>query len=196
MNPTGAALAAHTADICRDLVTLLTSLPDEDALRAGVRDVASRLAGAAEDPGGLPAYRPEGSVLLREPDAALDRSPVTGRVNPLAPPVGIEHGPGWAQAEVVMPAAYQGPPGRLHGGFVAVLLDHVMGSAAHSDGGPLSYTRYLNVTYDAGTPTGEPIVVRGEIDHRDGRKTVLRGTVTVGGEVTARAEGLWVAPRG
>lgn len=189
------ALAVHTADICRELTALLTSLPDTQTLQQGVLDAAARLAAGAHDPRSLPAYAAQSAGLLSEHDVPVDRSPVTARINPLAPPADIEVGDGWAQALVAMPRSYQGPRGRVHGGFVAVLLDHVMGNAAHSRETRHSYTRYLNVTYDAGTPTEEQLTVRGAVVRQEGRKTLVEGSISAGGRVTVRAEGLWVAPR-
>ena len=56
----------------------------------------------------------------------------------------------------------------MHGGIVALMLDQVLGNAAHSIGLPASYTRELTITYDAATPLDRPVRVVGRIDRVEG----------------------------
>src|SRR6201999_2336293 len=59
---------------------------------------------------------------------------VVGLRNPIAPPVGIHRGaPGNSVCSFYLGAAYEGPPGHVHGGVAALVLDHLLGEAA-SDG--------------------------------------------------------------
>jgi hypothetical protein len=62
-------------------------------------------------------------------------NPVIGLRNAVAPPLVIrrdDDGRSWA--EFTLGAAYEGPPGHVHGGICALVLDHILGEAA-SDGG-------------------------------------------------------------
>ena len=54
---------------------------------------------------------------------------VVGRRNAIAPPLDIVHDAESesAYAEFTLGAAYEGPPGMVHGGVSALLLDQIMG---------------------------------------------------------------------
>lgn len=126
----------------------------------------------------------------------VDRSPVSGQVNPLAPPVSFEltadnHG----TSTVTLGLAYQGPPGRVHGGYVATLLDHVMGYTAGLTTGGHKFTRTLSVDYMVGTPLFVPIVITAWVESEEGRKAWICGEISAGGAVTASARGLFVGAR-
>ena len=57
---------------------------------------------------------------------------VVGLRNPVAPPLVIHHEPdGLVWSEFVLGAAYEGPPGHVHGGVCSLILDHVLGATAH-----------------------------------------------------------------
>lgn len=130
------------------------------------------------------------------PGAFLDRSPVTGALNPIAPPVDFGLGTdGLARTTTRLGLPYQGPPGRVHGGWVATLLDHLMGCAAASVGPGFSYTRTLTVDYDDGVPLFEELIVTGRVERVEGRKIWMTGDLFAGGTVRARAHGLWVSAR-
>ena len=56
--------------------------------------------------------------------------PVTGRGNPLSPPIEFDLLPdGTMRGEVTLGLEYQGPPACVHGGVVALLFDAVLGRA-------------------------------------------------------------------
>ncbi len=76
---------------------------------------------------------------------------VIGVRNPVAPPLVIEQGDdGGVFTDFHLGAAYEGPPGHVHGGVAALVLDHVLGAAASSPEKPrLTGTitlRYLRTT--------------------------------------------------
>jgi hypothetical protein len=61
-------------------------------------------------------------------------NPAVGLRNAIAPPMVIIHGDdGRCWSEFTLNAAYEGPPGWVHGGICALVLDHILGEAA-SDG--------------------------------------------------------------
>ncbi|HJG80683.1 MAG TPA: PaaI family thioesterase, partial [Brevibacterium senegalense] len=99
------------------------------------------------------------------------------------------------RCDLTLPLQYQGPPGRVHGGIVATLVDHLLGHAAALAGPARSMTRYLTINYDGGTPIGKPITVRGRVARHEGRKRFMEAEVVCDGEVCVRAEGLWILPR-
>lgn len=128
-------------------------------------------------------------------DSYRDRSPVSGKLNPIAPPVELKVGDdNGARTTTVLGLAYQGPPGRVHGGFVATLLDHIMGYAAGTVGTWI-FTRSLTVDYDHAVPLFEELEIVARVERVDGRKIWVVGEIRAAGSVVARARGLWVPPR-
>lgn len=209
-------LAERAAALGRELATALVSADDEARLAAQLRELAARLGGlagpapadgtppadtrarAAAHHGQEPASR-SGAVGPDEDDSPVRRgdiTPISSPRNPLAPPLVIEReADGSAVGRASLPLQYQGPPERVHGGIVCLMLDQVLGSAAHPKGAAPAYTRVLEVEYLAATPLDAPLTVRGWIERTEGRKRFLAGTVAHGDTITARATGLWVAPR-
>ncbi|WP_228460774.1 PaaI family thioesterase [Gordonia crocea] len=119
---------------------------------------------------------------------------VMGLRNPVAPPLEFTHdddGPSWAEAE--LGGLYEGPPGLVHGGVVALLLDQALGSAAFYAGSP-GMTGTLTVRYRQGTKLG-PVRVEAALDRVEGVKSFVVGTVITPDGVCAEAEGIFILPR-
>ena len=57
-------------------------------------------------------------------------------------------------------AAYEGPPGNVHGGMVAAAFDEVLGMA-QSLSGNAGFTGTLTIRYRSPTPLYEPLLFRG-----------------------------------
>ena len=79
--------------------------------------------------------------------ASAGTAPSTGPGNPVAPPmVATDTADGRATGRVTLGKPHEGPPGLVHGGVVATLLDHVLARAVRAAGrGGLTAT--LTVTY-------------------------------------------------
>ena len=94
--------------------------------------------------------------------------------------------------QVTLGKAFEGAPGRAHGGIVAALLDETMGLVmAIND--VLAYTVQLDISYLAPTPVNEPIIARAWLKERDGRKLLIAATVQAGETDLASATGLFIA---
>jgi len=94
--------------------------------------------------------------------------------------------------QVTLGKAFEGAPGRAHGGIVAALLDETMGLVmAIND--VLAYTVQLHISYLAPTPVNEPIIARAWLKERDGRKLLIAATVQAGETELASATGLFIA---
>src|SRR5207344_3524015 len=81
----------------------------------------------------------------------FDFSPVLGRANPLAPPVDMDVYEDEVRGTVAWGAAYEGPPGCVHGGHIAAAFDEVLGMTQSITGTP-GMTGYLTIRYRSPTP--------------------------------------------
>lgn len=122
----------------------------------------------------------------------FDHSPLIGMANPLAPPMVIEFGDDAVIGRVTFGSVYEGPPGTVHGGFVAAAFDEVLGSAQTFSGSP-GMTARLIVNYRKPTPLHTPLEIEGRFERKEGRKVFTTGRIVVDGVVTAEAEGLFVS---
>jgi acyl-coenzyme A thioesterase PaaI-like protein len=119
---------------------------------------------------------------------------VIGLRNPVAPPLTIQHDAGGVvHTDFVLGAAYEGPPGHVHGGVCALILDHVLGATAHRPSQP-AVTGTLTLRYVRGTRLGTPLRAQAEIDRVDGAKTFAVGHIADAEGVTVQAEGVFFHP--
>ena len=124
-------------------------------------------------------------------------SPVSGRSNPMSPPVmlqveeGAEDGQVVITGEVTFGPAYEGPPGHVHGGWVAAMFDEALGFAQLAPG----FTAYLHVNYRKPTPLNAKLDIRAWVDSVDGRKRMVKGECHLDGTLLSDAEGLFIGPR-
>jgi len=125
--------------------------------------------------------------------AFFDQSPMIGLANPLAPPITIgRSGPRSAVASVTFGSAYEGPPGCVHGGFVAAAFDEVLGYVQSLGGNP-GMTARLTIQYRRPTPLHTELRFEGELVRMEGRKIFTEARVRAAGELTAEAEGLFIS---
>jgi acyl-coenzyme A thioesterase PaaI-like protein len=121
---------------------------------------------------------------------------VVGLRNPHAVPLKIvqDGDNGRASAEFELNALHEGPPGQVHGGVVALVLDQVFGEAAAAGGSP-GMTGTLSLRYLVNTPLGH-CSASAWVDRRDGIKTIVKGELRrADGTVTVTAEGVFILPR-
>ncbi len=120
---------------------------------------------------------------------------VIGLRNPVAPPLVIHHEPdGVVWAEFVLGAAYEGPPGHVHGGVCALILDHVLGATAHEPLRP-AYTGSLILRYVRKTELGRPLRAKAYVERVDGVKTFSTGYIADDEGPTVEAEGIFIHPK-
>lgn len=130
--------------------------------------------------------------LASELYATFDHSPFIGLSNPLSPPVRLRFDRGRVVGEVTFGSAYEGPPGCVHGGYVAAVFDEMLGSA-QALAGAQGMTAYLHVDYRSPTPLHKALALEAWPDRREGRKTWCRGTIHADGHLTAECEALFIA---
>jgi acyl-coenzyme A thioesterase PaaI-like protein len=179
-------------DAVRHLIdAALTAEQATEGELGAAADAAERI--ARDLHGAQPGTRPSGTRTREETahDDYLARSPLVGPVNPASPPIEYEYRDGRLFATGVFHAAYEGPPGYVHGGWIALAFDEVLGMANIGSGHP-GMTGRLTVRYRRPTPLHTPIEFEGWTEQVDGRRIVTRGILSAGGEITAEAEGLFV----
>jgi acyl-coenzyme A thioesterase PaaI-like protein len=119
---------------------------------------------------------------------------VIGMRNPTAPPLVVHHDPhGGVFTDFHLGAAYEGPPGHVHGGVAALILDHVLGEAASSQESP-RLTGTITLRYLRTTRLG-PLHAEASIDRTEGVKTFAVGHLADDEGVTVQAEGVFIQPR-
>ena len=119
---------------------------------------------------------------------------VVGLRNPIAPPVEIRRdAEGKSVCDFYLGAAYEGPPGHVHGGVAALMLDHLLGEAA-SDGINPRLTGTISFRYVRATRLG-PLHAEACITHTEGVKTYAVGHLGDDEGITVEAEGVFIQPR-
>ena len=129
--------------------------------------------------------------LGQESEVRYTRSPLSGEMNPIAPPVTYEYGERSIVAKARFHEGYQGPPACVHGGMVAALLDDALGRTRHLTGRNC-VTGSLNIRYQRPTPLNVDLVVEARIEEVHERKFRVTGEILHEGQVTASAEAVFV----
>ncbi len=116
----------------------------------------------------------------------------SGITNAIAPPLRLVEDPsGRATCETVLGAAYEGPPGCVHGGWIALVLDHISGRAAHVSVGGTTFTGTLTVKYLQTTRLG-PITARAWVDSKGRNSFVVKSELATADGVCAEGSGVFV----
>jgi acyl-coenzyme A thioesterase PaaI-like protein len=189
------AAVGELGDALRELVdaAVLTEVPIDDlaAATAAACDLAARLRARS---------RPLTGIADVDDPEVGERwyNPVYGPGNPLAAPLRVDvSAEGRVSARITLGKPYEGPPGLVHGGVIATLLDHVLARAARSAGhGGL--TGSLTVHYRRPVPLGVPLVLEARLESVDGRRATARARLVADddpGTTLAEGEALLVALR-
>ncbi len=188
-------------------------LPPDDAalarreLAAALRDVLAQLASTDAEASALREAAAHARALAEELAATTreragdhpmadfrERGPITGLANPMAPPFRM-----WpdfearvARGEGRFGSAYEGGPGIAHGGFVAAVLDELLGMATIFSGGP-GVTGELTVRYRRPTPLHRDLIIEARLDGQQGRRLAVSGELRDGETLLVEAHGLFIA---
>lgn len=175
----------------RDLIDAgIHTAADPDTLRdaqAAIEAVTARLRDTRRD----------GTRTVRHAETGRPvawANPVVGLRNAIAPPLIVQHdadGRCWSEFDVG--AAYEGPPGWLHGGMCALILDHLLGEAASDGMSKPFFTGTLTCRYRRGTPLGR-LRAEARLDRVEGFKAFASGTLSDDDGVTVEAEGVFIMP--
>lgn len=96
--------------------------------------------------------------------------------NPLAIPLEIHVDGGVATSELVPGPLFEGPPGLMHGGLSAAVLDSLLAVLAQVQRRRVVTVR-LEMSYLAPIPLGTTVRLVGEITETQGRKTTAIGEI-------------------
>jgi len=90
---------------------------------------------------------------------------------------------------------YEGPPGYVHGGIIATLLDEAMSKAVRSRG-IVAMTRRLEIDYLRPVSSGSPHRLEGKLTRSEGRKHWVEAAIRdEKGIVLAEGKGLFIEIR-
>ena len=186
-----AASYGPLAQAVRDLVdATVRSEADEDT----ARDVQHQIQALTERLRSGPLSETTGVRYVADGRPLALGNAVVGLRNPIAPPLDIQHDDdGRCWAEFRLGAAYEGPPGLVHGGVCALVLDHLLGEAASQGLTKPLFTGTLTIKYLHGTPLGR---LRGEawVQRTEGVKAFARGNLRGPAGVTVEADGVFIMP--
>jgi acyl-coenzyme A thioesterase PaaI-like protein len=116
---------------------------------------------------------------------------MAGRSHPCSPELVWQEEPNRITGTVKFGPAFEGPPGHAHGGWVAGILDHLMGMTHVHTGHP-GMTGGLSVRYLKPTPLNKLIEVSAQATELDERRTEVTASMRCGDVTTATAEAIFV----
>lgn len=157
-----------------------------EELATSVEQLAVRLAGPAG--AGTPGQH------VRSHVDHLPRSPVVGEANPLSPCLDWEVDGDRLRARGIYTGAYEGPPGYVHGGILALAFDEILGITNGELGVP-GMTGTLSIKYRKPTPLFREVQFEAWVERVEGRRVVTRGQLRCGDDLCAEAEGLFIQLR-
>jgi len=91
---------------------------------------------------------------------------------------------------VNFPASFEGPPGAVHGGYVAAVFDELLG-VAHSGTGQPGMTGILTIHYRSPCPLHTDIHMNSRINRVRGELVFTEAAMYAGYLLVAEAEGIF-----
>jgi acyl-coenzyme A thioesterase PaaI-like protein len=186
------------ADLYQPLAEAVRGLIEASA-RTTADDATIRAATASIEAvtASLDSAGPPGSRTLRHAVTGrpvLLTNPAVGLRNPVAPPMVIhEDADGRCWSEFTLGMVYEGPPGLVHGGICALVLDHILGEVASSGMSVPKFTGTITLKYLRGTPLGR-LRAEAYVDRTEGYKTYARGFLMDAEGPTVEADGVFIMP--
>jgi acyl-coenzyme A thioesterase PaaI-like protein len=184
------------AQALRELTgVLVTSTPSIDEMN----EIAERLELQADQFSREPrlfgqmAFQADGNHGRRG-EVNHELNAVGGWSNPLAPGLNMWFDDDRARGTVNCGWAYEGPPGHIHGGYVAAIFDQFMGMAQIIGKQP-GMTGSLKVRYLRPSPLNTELQLEAWLDRVEGRKTIISAEMRNGVRLTATCEALFIRPR-
>lgn len=187
-----AAIYGPLTDDVRELIqaALRTDADDDsiDAARAAIRTATDVLRSNERDETQVVRYSVGGRPVVWS-------NAVIGLRNAIAPPLTIQHDDDASHcwSEFTLNGAYEGPPGWVHGGVCALVLDHVLGEAASAGLTKPLFTGTLTLRFVRGTPLGR-LRAEAAVERTEGVKSFVSGHLSDADGITVEAEGIFITP--
>jgi len=182
--------AGRVAENLRAMANALVRLDPHDAALGEIATSIAAVRSALDDI----APSPEGRRWA-------DSSVFVGNLNPVAPPLTVTAGePESGLPELLASASlgvrYEGPPGHVHGGIVAGMLDELLGATVSqlTPGRP-GVTGKLSLRYKRPTPLHVPLDLRAWVTEDRGRVVNAAASCSVDGVVAVEAQAMFVRAR-
>lgn len=199
--PAPETLAARRAGAAarKLLLGLIASRAPADELEAAadqLEAIAARLAPHSvrsryDDPAGV-----TGAAGGIQGPRFLEHHLLLGASNPLAPPLSVDRGPdGSVLATVTYDLRYEGLPGLVHGGAIALAFDLVLGIAAGWVAQGPAMTGTLTARYRKPSELWTELVYEASAEPVGARTVRAFGTLSGPDGVSVEAEGIWVKTR-
>ncbi|TDC87944.1 PaaI family thioesterase [Actinomadura sp. 7K507] len=184
-----AGLAARVRELAEAAILTGADPAEAAAVADEVEALTARLAVGRSE---APPYVVEHTGVMERHSA----NPVTGTLNPFAPPVDLGVTPdGAVRGEFTLSPLYEGPPTYVHGGVSAMVLDQALGMAAAVSGTP-GMTATLELRYRRPTPLGVPLLIEAKFSRLEGRKIWASGSIAgPDGRVTVEATAMFIQPQ-
>ncbi len=185
--------ARRVAAAMRTITSWLVAGEHRDGWLVDMADELERLAALVDGP--LVASRYEGPLAAGDPGRGAAAHPFVGAASPLSPPIVLTLDGEEAVGRGRFGPPYEGPPGAVHGGYVAGVFDVVLGMAARAHI-RAAVTGTLTIHYHRPTPLNEDLVFRARVERTEGKHLFMKGQLYAFDDfLTAEAEGMFVATR-
>lgn len=195
----GATPRSRAAEALRELGHALVAHDADPDLLERVEAAARRVtADVAASPRILRDERSMKEAMFSRPTVDgtvirhFDQCFVSGVDNPLGIGMIVTRRGEEVEAEVRLGAAFEGAPGRSHGGIVAAIFDDLAGYLLSVHKVP-AFTGELTVRYHAATPVGPPVRFGARLVGRDGRKLSIEAEAFDGETLLATARATMIA---
>ncbi len=172
-------------------VTSSADINTLEAMTALINEQADRLAETPQRLGKLAHMDPDQDHFQEGSIVSHEISSITGLCNPITAPLHLWIADDEVHGKVTMGWQFEGPPGFVHGGFVAALFDDFLGMGQKLTDQP-GFTGTLSVRYIKPTPLAQELRLFGKVHRVEGRKNILRGEMYAGDTLTASCEGLFI----
>lgn len=145
----------------------------------------------------IPNGRIDEETRQRVTGEARDYSLFRGDRNPVAPPLKVttevhNDGSTVVVGEVRVDRCHEGPPGRIHGGYLAGLFDDVLSGTVRLAGDRPAVTARLKIRYRQPTPIEADLRFEAWLVRAAGRRLLSRARCLLHETLTAEAEALFV----
>jgi acyl-coenzyme A thioesterase PaaI-like protein len=177
----------------RDLAHAFTAHDPDDDVLAFVTKAATELTGRVDtaprrDRMALMQRRPEGTIMG---GLGFEDRAVGGTSNPTGIELAVHYEGDEIVADVVLRSAFEGAPGRAHGGIVAAAFDDVTGFVIGNLQEP-AFTGELTVRYVAPVPVDEPLEIRARLDRRERRKLFISAEARADDKIVATCRAIYI----